>query len=851
MKMMIRSIGVVEKWSDGSGEDPNTPVLQFSSTPVPQYSSTPALHFSTSKSGGIMRTVAKLVLTLTLILSCLAALSCGSPEEKKMKFFNKGKALYEKGDYMRARLEFKNAVQIDSKYADGYYMLGMTELQQKNWKRALGALSKAVELDPDHMDGQVALGRLFLAAGEKEKALEKVELVLSKQPQNSEGLLLKAQILLADQKTKEAETILASLIRDNPSKPDPYLVLSRSLLNRDNFAGAIETLKALIANDGQHKMAHLFLAEVLEKKGDLPEAEKEYRTLIAQNADDHGLKLLLANFYLRSKRNQEAEQVLKEVVAAAPKKEAYRLALAQFYEQTGQGDAFVSTLNQAIEDLPDKFGAYETLARHQYQKRDFAQATGLMDRFMEKVKTGPELLRAKLLKAEILFRDKKDDDALSLVNQVLEENRGDIKAHGLKGDILANRKDYAGAIAEYRAVLGEDPQNIPASLSLARAHLLNDEPLLAEQAYKKILEQAPDTAQARYGLIDVYKKKGRADLADEELRKIEAADPNNPVALSRLTEAALSKGDLKKAEQHANRLREVMPDSPVASYQSGLVKLAQKDPQGANAFFEAALAKDANFVPALSQIVSILVQGKKVDSAVERCKKQLAKAPDNPGYHLVMGRLLGLKGDKDGAHASFEKALSLDPNSQEALFRLAQSEQVSGNLDLAIEKYEKVRKGNPKNLGIGVLIATLYEKKGEPVKAKAIYEDILSKDPNVDVAANNLAFFLAEYDPTPQNLARAQKLIDPLLDRHKGVPQVVDTGAWVYYRLGKFDKARELLATIEKDRLEVPAISYHSGMVHLKLGDKAKAKEYLQTAVKSEEDFPGKDEAVKTLKDLG
>ena len=68
----------------------------------------------------------------------------------------------------------------------------------------------------------------------------------------------------------------------------------------------------------------------------------------------------------------------------------------------------------------------------------------------------------------------------------------------------------------------------------------------------------------------------------------------------------------------------------------------------------------------------------------------------------------------------------------------------------------------------------------------------------MDVAANNLAFFLAEYDPTPQNLARAQKLIDPLLDRHKGVPQVVDTGAWVYYRLGKFDKARELLAAIEK-----------------------------------------------------
>ena len=203
------------------------------------------------------------------------------------------------------------------------------------------------------------------------------------------------------------------------------------------------------------------------------------------------------------------------MVASDPKKDGYRLALAQFYAQTGQNDAFVSTLNQAIQDLPEKFGAYETLGRHYYQKRDFGQAIALMDRFMEKVKRGPEPLRAKLLKAEALFREGKDDDALSLLGQVLDENRGDIKAQGIKGDILATKKDYVGAIAAYRAVLGQEPQNIPISLSLARAHLLNNEPLLAEQTYKKILEQDPKVNEAHYGLIEVYKKTGRTDLADK------------------------------------------------------------------------------------------------------------------------------------------------------------------------------------------------------------------------------------------------------------------------------------------------------------------------------------------------
>ena len=39
------------------------------------------------------------------------------PKEKKLKFYNKGKELYEKGDYVKAKLEIKNAIQIDPKYA--------------------------------------------------------------------------------------------------------------------------------------------------------------------------------------------------------------------------------------------------------------------------------------------------------------------------------------------------------------------------------------------------------------------------------------------------------------------------------------------------------------------------------------------------------------------------------------------------------------------------------------------------------------------------------------------------------------------------------------------------------------
>ena len=72
-----------------------------------------------------------------------------------------------------------------------------------------------------------------------------------------------------------------------------------------------------------------------------------------------------------------------------------------------------------------------------------------------------------------------------------------MKAHSLKGDILSAKRDFAGAIAEYRTVLNEEPRNILIFLSLARAHLSNNEPGLAEETYKKVLDINPKVRQAR------------------------------------------------------------------------------------------------------------------------------------------------------------------------------------------------------------------------------------------------------------------------------------------------------------------------------------------------------------------
>ena len=83
------------------------------------------------------RTVAILMIAL---LTLSFTLACEGPEEKRLKFFEKGKAFYQNKDYVKARLELKNAVQIDPKFAQGYYYMGLVAMAERDYRQAFGNL---------------------------------------------------------------------------------------------------------------------------------------------------------------------------------------------------------------------------------------------------------------------------------------------------------------------------------------------------------------------------------------------------------------------------------------------------------------------------------------------------------------------------------------------------------------------------------------------------------------------------------------------------------------------------------------------------------------------------------------
>ena len=77
------------------------------------------------------------MLGVVVVLSAILAAGCGGPDEKKQKFFSKGKALYEQGDYVKARLEFKNALQVDPQVCPGVLHAGDDRAEAEKFQGGL------------------------------------------------------------------------------------------------------------------------------------------------------------------------------------------------------------------------------------------------------------------------------------------------------------------------------------------------------------------------------------------------------------------------------------------------------------------------------------------------------------------------------------------------------------------------------------------------------------------------------------------------------------------------------------------------------------------------------------------
>jgi len=202
---------------------------------------------------------------------------------------------FTKEDNTKAQEFFKRAVELDSKYAAAWTMLGWTywidasygfsESPKECFKQAVTIAQKALELDKANPDVHSLLGGIHLYQGQHEQAVSEGKKAIALRPNDACNLALLAQTLSYSGRSEEAIRLMERAMRLNPYYPEWYLgILGQSYRVAGRYEQAIATYNELLERrrktGGTTIQSHLGLTLTYMKIGKEDEARDHVAELL-------------------------------------------------------------------------------------------------------------------------------------------------------------------------------------------------------------------------------------------------------------------------------------------------------------------------------------------------------------------------------------------------------------------------------------------------------------------------------------------------------------------------------------------------------------------------------------------
>jgi tetratricopeptide (TPR) repeat protein len=195
---------------------------------------------------------------------------------------------------------------------------------------------------------------------------------------------------------------------------------------------------------------------------------------------------------------------------------------------------------------------------------------------------------------------------------------------------------------------------VAAKIAEGRSRELDSKETEAEAAYREALRLAPNRAEGHVLLGAMLHRLGKDGLT--ELRRAVELDAHDPIAQFELGRALAA--------------------DPT---QRG----------GAIAAFERAVAERPTFTDALRLLTESLIAANRLADAKRTAALVLKVAPSDVFAHIVSGRVALAEGKADEALKEGETALKLMPNEGKAKLLIADAYTKKGEIDLALEAYQK------------------------------------------------------------------------------------------------------------------------------------------------------------------
>jgi tetratricopeptide (TPR) repeat protein len=754
--------------------------------------------------------VANSLIALGIALALTGAIACGKdPSVAKKEHLDNGNRLYERKQYAEAAIEFRNAVQVDEKFAEARVRLAQTYEQLGDSPNALREYLRAADLLPQDAEIQVKASEYLLAADLLEDAATRAENAIRAKPSHVRARLLLALALSGLKGLDSAVAQVEEAIRMDPSEPSALAQLGRFRLAQRNLVQAEKAFMAAYGAAPRSVDALLGLANFYMATGRLGESEEWLKKAMEVAPQDRRASRMLAALYLQTNRFPEAEAPLKAYTEAEPSPAA-RLVLADYYFASRRRDEARQILD-AIKDREETFAeARRRLSILEFLAGRVSEAHKLLDEALAK-DSGNAL--ALLMKGRLFLFQARHDDAIRMLKQAVQSDAELAEAQYWLGVAYRDVGDNESARTSFSKVQNLDTNEVGSKLQLSQLNLLE----------------------------------GKADAALDFANQAVAIQPGNLQARVVRVDALVAKGDLSAALLEANAVAEKIPNSPQPQMQLGRIYARQGDYRAAErAYLRAAeISKGAD--DAVGALVDTRIQLGKSKEARAAVDDALAKRPKSAWLHVYASRIYKAERDLGQAERALKDALAIDPGNLQAYLELARMYVEGGRLDDFRAQLEAIVARQPKEVWAHTMIAISLELQNRKTEARDRYRKALEIDPRAAIAANNLAMIYVEEG---QNLDQALQLAQTAVQQRPDSPEVSDTLGSVYLKQNLPALAIrpfELSASKDPDN---PLYHYHLGLAFAQMGDRAKARVALGRALSLGRNFDGMADAKRVLSSL-
>jgi len=353
---------------------------------------------------------------------------------------------------------------------------------------------------------------------------------------------------------------------------------------------------------------------------------------------------------------------------------------------------------------------------------------------------------------------------------------------GMQADAQANSQTAPAITSPAK------PETIaPAQASPAPAKPLAASPIqvtpvaAAESALKE-----PDRAQAYYhlALANTYEEEavtqGRPELVNkaiEEYKYALNADPSSPQLSNALADLYFRSGRAHEAESTARGLLKNAPDDIDAHRLLGRIYLR-------------ALSEGRGAAP------SGTPGGDALDQAISEFEKIVALDPTSVEERLVLGQLYHVKNDEKGAEQQFKTALSIEPDTEEAVLNLARLYSEKGDIDHEAKVIESVPVDHrtPKMEDV---LGSAYEQLKRTKDAIAAFQRAVDMEPGDANSLDALGKALLDDNQLDEAFKQFKALADADPENTEALVHICE----IQRRQGKYEDA---LTTIRKARKGAP-----------------------------------------------